>query len=161
MSAQYDPYGLVKQRDKMAAEAWGSFVPGPEQLPSSAYEQSRPNNPAVESLLTMVKLVTTKCERLQKEIDLIKKTSVRVIKIGMISEKRLKTPLDVVVELDEPGFIARAVDLPLYGHGDDVCEAVEMLKAELNSLYADLMEDDNFSDEWLNIKKYLQENIQE
>jgi hypothetical protein len=161
MSAQFDPNVFGKQQDKKIVEMLAGFSIGPEQLWSSAYEQSKPKNLADAPLLAMVKSITARCERLEKEINLIKKTSVSIIKISMISGKRLNTPLDVVVELDEPGFIARAVDLPLYGHGDDVYEAIEMLKTELNSLYADLMENDNFSDEWLNIKKYLQENIQE
>jgi hypothetical protein len=161
MSAQHDQYGFGKQTNKIPVEMWEGFRTGPERLRPSAYEQSKPKNPADVTLSAMVKSINAKCEHLEKEINLIKKTSVSIIKIGMISGKRFKTPLDVAVELDEPGFIARAVDLPLYGHGDDAYEAIEMLKAELNSLYADLMEDDNFSDEWLNVKKYLQENIQE
>ena len=67
--------------------------------------------------------------------------------------------LDAVIEPDGDGFIARTVDLPLYGSGEDVIEAVDMLKREIVSLYEDLMEDDDFSDEWLKIKVFLKKII--
>lgn len=81
------------------------------------------------------------------------------IRVFMLPSRNLKRPLDVIIEPDEDGFIARNVDLPLYGSGEDPNEAVEMLKREIESLYEDLMEDDDFSDKWLRIKRFLCEII--
>ncbi|MBI5603503.1 MAG: hypothetical protein HY879_09105 [Deltaproteobacteria bacterium] len=61
------------------------------------------------------------------------------------------------MEPDGTGFIARTTEIPLYGHGNNPEDAVEMLKREIESLYEDLMEDDEFSEEWLNIKRFLME----
>lgn len=57
------------------------------------------------------------------------------------------------------GHIARAVDLPLFGFGDDALEAINALKDEIESLYNDLMEDDKFSEEWLRYKRFLKEIV--
>jgi predicted RNase H-like HicB family nuclease len=77
----------------------------------------------------------------------------------MLPSKVLKISLDAIIEPDESGFIARLTDLPLYGYGEDPKEAIDMLKREIESLYEDLMEDDEFSEEWLRIKKFLAEKI--
>ena len=71
----------------------------------------------------------------------------------------LNKPINVILEADGEGFLARTPDLPLYGYGDDIMEAIDMLKEEIESLYKDLLEDDNFSKEWLNIKKFLKERV--
>lgn len=73
--------------------------------------------------------------------------------------RSLSNPLDVIIEQDEEGCIARTVDIPLYGYGDDRIEAIEMLKREIESLYEDLTEDDNFSDEWIEIRNFLNNRI--
>jgi len=39
--------------------------------------------------------------------------------------------------------------------GAPYAKAVQNLKSEIDSLYDDLMQDDNFSEEWLNYKKFL------
>jgi hypothetical protein len=82
-----------------------------------------------------------------------------VAKLNILITKRLRTPLDVIVESDGEGFIARAVDLPLFGYGDDRLEAIDALKFEIESLYDDLLEDDDFTDEWKAFKHFLKEQI--
>ena len=72
-----------------------------------------------------------------------------------LETKRLLAALSVLVEQDGPEYIAQTIDFPLYGSGDTPSEAIEMLKSEIESLYNDLMEDDNFSNEWLTKKKLL------
>ncbi len=67
--------------------------------------------------------------------------------------------IGAIIESDDEGFIARTIDLPLYGYSEDPIEALQNLKYEIESLYDDLMEDNNFSQEWLNYKKFLQERI--
>ena len=72
-----------------------------------------------------------------------------------LETKSLRAPLSILIEQDGPGYIAQTIDMPLYGAGDTAHEAIEMLKSEIESLYNDLMEDDNFSGEWLTRKKLL------
>lgn len=82
-----------------------------------------------------------------------------VLTINRLNQRSLKTPLDIIVEPDDGGFIAKTSDLPLYGYGDDREEAIANLKIEIESLYDDLMEDDQFSEEWVRIKSFLEERI--
>lgn len=78
-----------------------------------------------------------------------------VVRIYLLPSKVLTAPLDVIVEPDGGSFIARTADIPLYGFGADSTEAIDMLKREIESLYEDLMEDDDFSEKWLRIKQFL------
>lgn len=80
-------------------------------------------------------------------------------KINLLPTKSLRTPLDAIVEQGDDGFIARITDVPLYGYGDDPVEAIDALKCEIESLYDDLMEDDDFTEEWLTIKDFLKKRI--
>lgn len=73
----------------------------------------------------------------------------------------LKQPLSVSIEYDEIYYIAKSLDLPIYAIGEDVKEAVNNLKIELEELYYELIEDDNFSEEWLKYKKLLKNLIAE
>lgn len=82
-----------------------------------------------------------------------------IVKLQTLRHFKLTAPLDVVVEPDDNGFIARTVDLPLFGFGDDVVEALSVLKEEIESLYNDLMEDDKFTDEWLRYKNFLKKRV--
>lgn len=66
----------------------------------------------------------------------------------------------VIIEPDGEGFIARTADLPVYGYGNDSMEALQALKIEIETLYDDLMEDDDFSSEWLNVKQFLQTKVE-
>ncbi|MEA2061731.1 MAG: hypothetical protein U9P10_14770 [Thermodesulfobacteriota bacterium] len=77
----------------------------------------------------------------------------------MLETKRLSNPLDVIIEEDDGGFIAGAVDFPLFGYGDDRIKAIDALKFEIESLYFELMEDDNFSEEWLSVKSFLKDSV--
>lgn len=89
----------------------------------------------------------------------LSKNETIVIKLNMLETKRLRNPLDLIIEEDEEGFIARAVDFPLFGYGDDRIEAIDALKFEIESLYFELMEDDNFSEEWLSVKSFLKDSV--
>ncbi|MBI4746256.1 MAG: hypothetical protein HY786_06925 [Deltaproteobacteria bacterium] len=82
-----------------------------------------------------------------------------IVKIQALQHLKLTVPLDAVVEIDADGFIARTVDLPLYGFGNDRLEAISALKKEIESLYNDLMEDDRFTDEWLGYKNFLKKRV--
>ena len=82
-----------------------------------------------------------------------------VIKLNMLETKRLRNPLDVIIEEDDEGFVASAVDFPLFGYGDDRIEAIDALKFEIESLYFELLEDDNFSEEWLSVKSFLKDSV--
>ena len=113
------------------------------------------------SLSSQMSFLVTERQRLSREIEKVKKPALGYTKICFLLQKQLKSPLDVIVEPDDGGYIARTIDLPLYGYGDDAYEAVEALKEELDGIYSDLLESDDFSDEWLSIKKFLRENVAE
>jgi hypothetical protein len=81
------------------------------------------------------------------------------VQINRLTNKLLKAPLDVLVEPDEEGFVARTPDLPLSGYGQDRIEAIDMLKREIESLFEELRENNDVSEEWLDIKKFLTERI--
>jgi hypothetical protein len=81
------------------------------------------------------------------------------IQIHRLPHKTLKAPLDVLVEPDDHGFLARTPDLPLYGYGEDRIEAVDMLKQQIASLCDELLEDNHLSEEWLDVKRFLTERI--
>ena len=96
---------------------------------------------------------------LETEIRRLKKESVGYVRLNSLPNKMLRGALDVVVETDGNGYIARTVDLPTYGIGDDPIEAIGMLKREIESLYDDLMNGDDFTEDWLKIKRFLAERI--
>ncbi len=83
------------------------------------------------------------------------------VKIDCLPHKRLLSQLDVIIEPDSNGFIARTPDIPLYGYGEDPIEAIDSLKSEIETLYDDLMADDEFTDDWLRIKEYLKFKIKD
>jgi len=98
---------------------------------------------------------------LETEVKRLRKESVGYVRVNSLPNKILKSPLDIVVEADGDGYIARSVDLPIYGNGDDPIEAIDMLKREIESLHDDLMNGDDFTDDWLKIKRFLAERISE
>lgn len=71
----------------------------------------------------------------------------------------LKQPLSVSIEFDDIYYIAKSIDFPIYAIGDDVDEAILNLKIELEELYYELQEDDDFSDEWLRYKKLFKDLV--
>lgn len=81
------------------------------------------------------------------------------VSLSRLKHRHLKIPLSVIVEPDDDGFIAKTPELPLYGYGEDRDEAIDNLKIEIESLYADLMQDDNFTEEWIQIKAFLKERV--
>ncbi len=73
----------------------------------------------------------------------------------MLPNKEVGIPIDAILERDGEGFVARTIELPLYGYGLDPIDAINMLKDEIESLYDDLIEDDDFTDDWIRVRKYL------
>jgi len=98
-------------------------------------------------------------QSLEDKVQRIQPENIGVIRINLLPNKYLKIPIDAVVERDGESFLARTLEIPLYGHGEDFIEAVDALKSEIESLYDDLMEDNNFTEEWLKIKGYLKTRI--
>jgi len=81
------------------------------------------------------------------------------VRIADLISKSLKKPLMAIVEPDDEGYIARTVDLPLYGYGNTMKEAIDNLKYEIESTYDELKQGDNLSEEWAKYKKFLGEII--
>lgn len=94
------------------------------------------------------------------EADLFEKSEFKkVISISKLPNYSLKIPISAILEQDDDGFIVATNDLPLYGYGETQNEAINNLKWEIQSLYEDLIEDDNFTEEWLRYKKLILERI--
>lgn len=79
----------------------------------------------------------------------------RTVAIRSLRSRSLNEALGAILEPDGAGFIARSVDFPLYGYGDDAREAVEDLKCEIEDLYEELSQGGRFTDEWLGYKERL------
>jgi len=107
-----------------------------------------------------VKLLSYNFDSSQRKSRLApEKTDIKCVTINKLLNLQLKSALDIIIEPDDDGFIARMPDLPLYAFDDDPVEAIESLKFEIESLYNDLMEDDEFTEEWLSIKAFLSNKI--
>ncbi len=72
----------------------------------------------------------------------------------------MKSCIYCTVSRDEDGsYLIECSSLNLYSTGDSRQEAVENIKENIVSLYEDLMENDDFSDNWLEKKKLLRKII--
>lgn len=87
-------------------------------------------------------------------------SGVNTVLISSLGSKSFESPLVIRIEktdLDE--YIAKPREKGfknLFGIGSDPMDAIESLKSEVESLYTDLMEDDNFSSDWLFVKEQFQ-----
>lgn len=61
----------------------------------------------------------------------------------------LSVPLRIIVKPNGSGWLVEMLDVPLYAYGETCSMAIHNIKKEIESLYSDLMEDDNYSDMWL------------
>lgn len=113
----------------------------------------------LDDIFQAISEIMQKIAELEEKIDALKPDPKGLIEIHRLLKYNLSSPLWVSVEADEDGIIAKCTDLPLYGYGDDATEAVDNLKGEIDSLYDDLMEDDNFTENWLTIKSFLKNKI--
>ena len=100
-----------------------------------------------------------KLETIIEEVKKLKENQATIIQLHTLVTKRLRSPIEVLLEPDGDGFIARSVDVPVFGYGDDRVEAVDAFKHELESLYFDLTEDDEFTDDWHAIRDYLVDQV--
>lgn len=110
------------------------------------------------NLGTMQTLITIK-GALSQQHDVTYRLRPFSIQLDRLKTLSLSSPISVILESDSDGYIARTSDMPLYGYGDDIIEALDVLKIEIESLYFELMENDEFREEWLNIKKYLKTKV--
>ena len=151
-----DPYHQQREANygkQVAASNILAQTTGFEQKPEERYVGSEFAS-EISDLLLRINVF-------ENELKKIKSAAVGYIKINFLFGKYLKTPMDVILEPDEDGFLARLIEVPLYGYGGDPIEAVAMLKSEIESLYKDLSVDDEFTDEWLSIRQYLTRIVNE
>lgn len=72
----------------------------------------------------------------------------------------LKSKIECRLSKDEDGsFIIECPELKVYSSGDSRKEAVENIIDNIVTLYEDLMENDDYSDDWLEIKQKLKSKI--
>lgn len=128
----------------------GTYQPQSNALAVSAQQSSQ------ESI---EKRADRKPRYLEEEVHGVQKETLAITKINFLPTKNLREPLDIILERDGEGFIARTLEIALYGYAVDAFEAVSALKYEIENLYDELMEDDNFTEEWLRIKEFLRQRI--
>jgi hypothetical protein len=59
------------------------------------------------------------------------------IEIRRLLGRQLKMPLVALVEPAQPGFVAHATGISVFGYGDNAAEAVEVLKEGIESICRD------------------------
>jgi hypothetical protein len=69
--------------------------------------------------------------------DKVEGSAPRRIEIRRLLGRPLKTPLVAVVEPAQPGFVAHASGISVFGYGDDASEALECLKQGIESICRD------------------------
>jgi len=163
-----------KARYEKIRREHASIMPAADVTVKKIEEASRANllreqhlQPTTPSKLLYDQRHDHRIEKLEKDVaelkemygKLAEEEGFGLIKINRLRKRNLKVPIDVIVEQDDEGFLARTIDLPLYGYGDDPIDAIDSLKYEIESLYNDLMEDCEFTEEWLKIKDFLREKI--
>jgi len=85
----------------------------------------------------------------------------KAVLISRLVTLDLTRPITVVVENDEQDFLARSPDLPqLYGYGKTESDALAFLVEEIESLWDDLSEDDDFAPSWAPVREYLKDRIE-
>lgn len=99
--------------------------------------------------------IHTTAIRINTQSDVHSGSYFATVEINSLITKSLRRPLSVYIEVDGNGYIARSVDLPLYSFEDDIQQAINSLRIGIESLINELNEDDNFSEEWLNYKSFL------
>jgi hypothetical protein len=67
----------------------------------------------------------------------VEESTPRRIKIRGLLGRRLKMPLVALVEPAQPGFVAHAAGISVFGYGDDADEAVQVLKEGLEGICRD------------------------
>ncbi len=102
---------------------------------SSAYNKLFPDARVVagSAHVESYRLATTAAVRRRESSDF------QIVRIQRLINFELNPGVDAILEPDDDGFIARAIDLPLYGYGDDMIEAITVLKREIESLYRELI----------------------
>jgi predicted RNase H-like HicB family nuclease len=80
--------------------------------------------------------------------------------ITSLPTKHLRESIPIQVERDDGGFIAKSAEFRLYGFGASAEEAIRALKTEIEALYDDLLEDDEFTDDWLEIRTAMERRIE-
>lgn len=83
----------------------------------------------------------------------------QVIMLDRLIKLKFFTPISAIIEPDADAFIVRCPELPVFGFADDPIDAINSLKREIESLYYELMEDDNFSPQWLIYKEFLHNKV--
>lgn len=133
-----------------------------EQTPLQPPVRELTSSTGVTSQTEILEQFTEKASALLRAFEEAKEPTsetIGIFRINMLPSKEVRVPIDAILERDGEGFIARTIELPLYGYGSDPIDAIEMLKNEIESLYDDLMEDDDFTADWLKNKNYLRSRI--
>jgi predicted RNase H-like HicB family nuclease len=87
--------------------------------------------------------------------------NITAINFDKVVDKSLNVSLMGTVHYEDGEYVAELLDMPLFSVGKSKKKAIKNLQYELDTLYTELMEDDNFSEEFLTYKDFFLKNIQE
>ena len=75
---------------------------------------------------------------------------------NFLHERKFSSPIHICVEDDDTGKFANCLEIPqVYGFSETENETLKMLYREIFSIYTDMHEDIQFSDEYQLLKHYL------
>ena len=77
------------------------------------------------------------------------------ISIYGLATIKLKNPIEITVEPDDNGFIAKMIDFNLYCYDNTEDLAIEGLKWEIEDAFNDLLDDNNLTNEWNKFREYI------
>lgn len=78
------------------------------------------------------------------------------VPINRLVTYSLRKPIACMVEPDDDEWLAQVPDIPqVFGLGKTTTLAVQALMDEIESLYDDLLESDDFTPDWLALRSYL------
>lgn len=79
--------------------------------------------------------------------------------IDTLFNRKLKQNIFIKIEEDGDAFIAYMTNMLIYGYGNTPKQAIESIRHQIELCYEELNEDDDFSQEWIDIKRYLHQII--
>ncbi len=74
------------------------------------------------------------------------------LKIKRLDTIVLNKAIEICFQKDEDIYIAKCVDFPIHSYGDNLVEAIDNLRTNIEELIDDLKSSDDFSHKWLDVK---------
>lgn len=111
----------------------------------------------IDRIKKMIEMYTQTCEEFESVIaDSMNFTLDNSKLENFLHDRKLTSPIRICIEDDDTGKFASCLEIPqVYGFGETEDEALQMLYREIFSIYSDMQEDLQFSDEYQLLKHHL------